>query len=59
MFYTGLLAKLGRCEWCFLLVVNCRDIEENSKFHYNFSLIFQNYFYFGGGDTVNEFMIYW
>ena len=39
LYCTGLLAKLSRCGWYILLVVNSKDIEENSKFHYNFSLI--------------------
>ena len=57
--YTGLLTKLSRCGWYFLLVVNSKD---NSKF-----LTYLRYpklFLFckninDGVDTVNEFMINW
>ena len=39
IFYTGRFAKLGRCGWYILLVVNNKVIEENSKFHERLSLI--------------------
>ena len=33
IFYTGLLMKLSRCGWYIFLVVNTKDVEENSRFH--------------------------
>ena len=31
--------KTCRCGWYILLVVNSKDIKENSKFHESFSLV--------------------
>ena len=65
IFYTGLLAKLSIRGWYILLVVSSKDIEENSKFHQSFSLIWDIHFFLlrkninGRVSTVNEFMMCW
>ena len=59
MSYTGLLAKLSRFGWYILLVASSKDIEENSKFHQSFLLIWdiQHYFYFVKISTVEWILL--